>query len=417
MAKYLKDIDRNSQTTMDEHEAAYLRLGRPNHEQRFQYQRWKARTRKAAEVNNWTFLLDEQAEADRNFGMALDGRKIVFKQWARQSEFSIAAYPTVGNTVHYRNLKLQTGDVLLCNRSRHSDGIFTTLVEGCQSFAHAAVYVLLESDGRKFPAVVEIHHEGVRAVPLKVFLSNCFSTYVEVFRNLKVTPNHQEKMVRESFTLLHELHGFDIDMDESQSVFLSCALTVALLYRRSGLAASWGRSRYSLKTMPNLEILGNTSSAKRDLLMPDDFSKHEDFVIIGTLDNGHFVELVARALVREKMQEIWQTRVLNPRHFPVTYSFFRWAVESVKERRWMLDRMISGLCGLSPGNFPSGPTPFLSLTQIVEPRIERAAKRVLEKLKAQKHQLFEAGPWSELSKRREIQDLVDSAISEFASLF
>jgi hypothetical protein len=151
--------------------------------------------------------------------------------------------------------------------------------------------------------------------------------------------------------------------------------------------------------------------------MPDDFSKHPDFSIVGTIDNGRFLELVARALVRERMQHVWQNQVLNPTAFPLGYHFFKKAVISAQQKIWFLGPLVARACGFTSKNFPHGPSVFIALTPVVEGRIERASKFVFENLQAESQIVFEASSWRELASHPKIKTLVARGMESFEKLY
>ncbi len=375
----------------------------PSYEQRFASQIAHARK--------------SRPNADEDYGMKLDGGHIFFDKWRGCRDFFLNSYEFDEESVKYRGLNLQTGDVILCNRARDSDGIFTTLVEGRQSFSHVAMFAILEDEGQKFPAVIEIQQEGVRAVPLRVFAGSSFSTYVEVYRSRQMSAKARKMLAIEALAMMRETHGFDILMDDTQDVYMSCALMVSHLFKRAGLTPIEGGSVYSLKTLSNLYFLGVESCAGRPLLMPDDYSRSADFYLVGQLDNGCFVDLVARALVRERMQEIWQTKKLDPKLFPIEFLVNKVAVSCVKRRVLFLGEMVSRKMGFTLDTFPSGPVNFIALTPIVERRIEKAASQVAQKLKNLRSDLLEKSSWDRLSRSPRLKTLVRAAMSDFEALF
>lgn len=385
----------------------YLSLGQPSQEQRFRFQR-----------ELFLNAIHNQ-QSISSYGMELDGKPIHFSDWKSKAEFHLDDYAKsrTGSNVLFRGVEFQSGDILLCNRSRGSDGMFTTLIDGLQNFAHVAIYALLESEGEHYPAVVEIHYQGIRAVPLKVFLDENFSTYVEIYRSREIKATDLPKISAVCAEMMAEPHGFDVDMDESQDKYVSCALTAAQLYRRAGLKAPASRSRYHAGTQANLEFLGNSSSGNRDLLMPDNFSNDPGFFLVGVVDHGKFLTLLGRALVRERMQEIWQTKTMKRKKLPIWLPIGKLAVRAVQKRIWPLDRMVARGFGFPPESFPSGPATFIALVPVVEEKIEAAADQVVAGLVARKEEVLQHSRWQELRNSPPVRELVVSAMREFESLF
>jgi len=386
--------------------ADYLALARPTYEQRFQFQR----------------LLHQRGQmlnfhSSGTFGWKFDSNPIRFSSWKSDRRFRLETYAYAGNVVHLRGICFHTGDILLCNRASASDGIFTTLAEGRQSFAHVAVYALLRDSQGLYPAALEIHREGVRAVPLKVFLDDNFHAYLEVFRANEVGSECHSRIVDVGLQMLTETHGFDIDMDQTQDVYVSCALMAAQLYRRAGLTPARPGSRYNPSVMPNLEILGNTSSANRDLLMPDDYSRDPRFSLVGLVDNGRFFDLLARGLVRERMQEVWQTMVLEPARFPFGHALMRFTVRHLQRQTWPLAHLLAPRMGFKTDSFPSGPTTFIALVPTVEARIEKATSTIAAGFRAYEGEVLGLPSARSIANHPSIQQLVCAAMAEFESLF
>nr|HRO68124.1 hypothetical protein [Pseudobdellovibrionaceae bacterium] len=86
-------------------------------------------------------------EGRTDFGLDTESRSIRLEDWSREEAYSLDAYQAFSDGVVYRQVGFLPGDVFLCNRTDDSDGIFTTLVEGEQSFAHAAIFAMLEKNG------------------------------------------------------------------------------------------------------------------------------------------------------------------------------------------------------------------------------------------------------------------------------
>jgi len=409
----LKEVNYNN---IDIH-FKYLSLSHPNLIERFAFQQWKSRFIIDTINNDQKWIFNDLNESKKDYGMKLDIGPFQFSRWSRRNEFEISSYELDGTSLLYRNNRFEIGDIILCNRSDDSDGIYTTLVEGFQNFSHAAMFTILEKDNKKFPAIVEVQDDGVFAVPLRVYLSKKFCTYVEIYRHKQITPQIQKNMSLESLKIIHEKHGFDIMMDESQSVYLSCALTVSQLYQRSGMSKFLGHSRYSLKTLKNLQILGVESCTNQDLLMPDDYSKMEDLSLIGVIDNNCLNEIIARRLMKERMQEVWQTKILNPKNFPILFPVIKFGVQQVQKRTGVLGSLIARAAGFTIESFPSGPSAFIALSPTVVARVEKASRRISNGLVKMEANFLHHTPWEEISKHPEVRSLVLNAMNDFEKLF
>ncbi|MBX3040431.1 MAG: hypothetical protein KF789_06950 [Bdellovibrionaceae bacterium] len=385
--------------------------------QRFLFRRERHSRLESARADQRSAILADWAEGHRDFGMDTDSRSIRFEDWSKESVYSQESYQPTAEGVIYRQVEFLPGDVFLCNRTDDSDGIFTTLVEGEQSFAHAAIFAMLEKDGCRYPAAVEIHHEGVRAVPLNVYLSDRFNSYVETYRHEALTTELRNRINAESLRILGETHGFSIYMEENQEHYLSCAMTVSLIFARAGVGSIAGKSRYSLKTEPNLKVLGVSSCANRDLLMPDDFAKNPNFVLAGAVDNGRFFEVTGRMLARERIRSYWQTRRMRRRRFPMSFPVAWLLLRSVQWRIPRLSPMAANLIGFTVDNFPSGPATFIALTPLAEERMKKASVRIAEALKNDHGGFLSLKSLDDVHESDDIRALVESSLAEFRKFY
>jgi Permuted papain-like amidase enzyme, YaeF/YiiX, C92 family len=396
-------------------EASYLALEHPTYEQRFEFQRWRSQALKIAETKGWTRLLQDRAEGRRDYGLDPDDYNISFFEWQKRPEFALEAYRQDSGAVSYRGLHLEPGDILLTNLASDSDGIYTTLAEGRRSFSHVAAYVLLENEGRKFPAVVEIHDEGVRAVPLRFFLSDKFVSYVEVYRQLGLTERTRNTLGAVALAMMRESHGFDFYMNESQSVYLTCALTVSHLFRRAGIEPAKEESRYDPLKQANIRFLGFESELGRKLLLPDDFAASPKLKLVGVVDNAQFMQKMARDLVRDHIQEIFVTEQLDATRFPWDFYVYRFAVNSIQHRSWIAPLLLKVL-GFRRDNFPSGPAMFLALAKPAFERVEESSRKLAKLLASHETAIQKARSWDELETNPEIRALVSEASEGFEAL-
>ncbi len=392
-------------------EAEYLAIGHPDYEQRFKFQRFKAEVFKEAEQQHWRDILEQVAQGREDYGLDPDAYDVHFESWKSRAEFGPAAYKREGTGISFRGQHLESGDVLMTNLSSDSDGVYSTLTDRRNNFSHVAVFVMLPGD---FPAVLEIHDEGVRAVPLKFFLSDRFSSYVEIYRFAELDAQKRAELGKAALDLTHESHGFDFYVDDTQTKYLTCALTAANLFRRVGLAPIEGTTYYDPLTYPNLVILGVTSTAGRRLLLPDDYMKSPRLKLVGVVDNGRFDRVVARALVRDRVQDLWRTHDLDVHNFPYDYAIYHFAVNSIQTNSWIAPVFLKFL-GFRQDNFPHGSITFLSLAKPALERMENASREV-DKGLSQKD-LFANRTWEETVKDPAVAALVNKSTAEFAELF
>ena len=401
---------------VDKEVTSYLSLEHPTYEQRFEFQRWHAGQEKKAEADGRKELLANRDEGRRDYGLDPDDFHISFYDWSKRAEFALDAYENEGGDVLYRGVRLEPGDLFLANLASDSDGIYTTLAEGRRSFSHVAVYVLLERDGLKYPAVIEIHDEGVRAVPLRFFLSDRFVSYVEAYRYRVMPDKAKEKLGTVALQMIQEVHGFDFFMNESQSVYLTCALTATQLFRRSGMEPVTEESRYDPQKLANIHFLGAESGLGRKLLFPDDFGQSPKMRLIGFVDNDRFIRKMARDLVRDRVQEMFITERLDEKRFPWDFRVYQFAVTSIQTHSWMAPLFLKVL-GFRADNFPSGPTMFLSLAKPAFERVEESSRKLAKELEAHEDKLQSAKSWDALESDPEVHAMVMESMEGFEALY
>ena len=123
-------------------------------------------------------------------------------------------YEYAENGLIYRDLLIKEGDLLLVDLNKIFDGINTSFSAPRSSFTHNGIVIFLEHDGRKVPAVFEIHATGLRIVPLNRYLSPEFTSYVEVFRRTEAGPLNAEwsdQLSQLVNRLLTEQMGYDFN--------------------------------------------------------------------------------------------------------------------------------------------------------------------------------------------------------------
>jgi hypothetical protein len=399
-----------SKTDFLKGEREYLALVHPDFEQRFAYQAWKAMA-----LGNGTDLMLN--EGRRDFGMKVYDKGITLEGWGEQENFSLESYESRDGRVAYRGVEFQTGDILLTNQQSDSDGLFSTLLEGEINFSHVAIFAVLPWRGKQLPAVIEMNEYGARAVPLKAFLSDRFNSYVEVFRWREPLSNPaKEKIASAAYGIMAENHGFDIYQDAGQDYYLNCARTVAEICKRAGLAVPEAGSRYHPGTHRNLTILGIEASAGRALMMPDDYARWSELGMVGVVDNGCFDDVLARALVRDRIQEIWRTEVLDRGRFPFKYHVNEFVIRGIQEKTWYSPLLLK-LAGMKRAHFPSGPLVFLSLAPIGNTQMEAATRRLRQDLKAHMERLRLLGSWRSLREDPQIRTLVLEASRSYLELY
>jgi hypothetical protein len=398
-------------------DAAYLALGRPTFEQRFSSQLKRAEAFQAALAEAKGPVLEKLHEARKTFSMRYCDKGIRVSEWSKQAEFSLQSYQFDGQRVTYRGTQFESGDVLLTNQSSDSDGLFSTLLAGEINFSHAALFILLDFDGQKYPAVIEMNEDGIRAVPLKALLSAQFNSYVEIFRSRSPLSSEEKTSLENSAAqMLEEDHAFDIFQDAEQTKYLNCARTISEIFLRAGLIAIPGASYYHSRTFKNLKTLGIFSSANKFFLMPDDYARSDRFYLIGLIDNAQFHQMLARHLMRSRIQEIWRQNLLAPSQFPLEYKLNKFVISSVQKNTWFSGLLLRFL-RIDRARFPSGPVTFMSLITLGNRFMESGTRKILKKLLEKPARFQNLQSWQALRYDKAVVDLLNQASMDFSSLY
>ncbi|RZA09750.1 MAG: hypothetical protein EOP11_00645 [Proteobacteria bacterium] len=398
-------------------ERKYLSQENPNFEGRFQHMKRKAEAYRAAELTSLREILTFRDEGRVDYGMHVYQKNLSLDTWAHRPEFSLEAYEAAEEGVYFRGIKFTTGDLLLTNQDCDSDGLFSTLLEEQINFSHVAMFCLLNYRGKLLPSVLEINEMGVRAIPLKAMASERFNTYLEIYRlRAPLSRAEKERINSAAITMMQETHAFDIYQDDTQTKYLNCARTVAELFRSAGVEPIPATSQYHPRTFRNLEFLGIDACAQKSMLMPDDFIRSQAFRIEGSIDNGRFVDVVARGLMRERIQEIWRTKFMDRKNFPTEFLVNRFVINGIKQNRWYAPGLLRA-AGFSRDQFPSGPLMFLSLVPTANRLMKQGSRTIRRGLQARPEKVMDASSWQSLTMDEEVRALVLRGSERFARLY
>ena len=234
-----------------------------------QYWRWK--------TNDYlTRQLGEEGLVPRYVGPEsfpdippIKGSKFSFDVWSQDPSLSISGYESHDGEIWFRGLKIRSGDILLADQNaKDGDGLFTSLVVEPKLASHVGQVVFLKKNGLVFPAVIEIHEKGLRAVPLNVFLSPQFMNYVEVFRVKNPPSDWEDRLSREGLDFLKEPHSYDLWAGEQDPRYLTCTNVALNLLRRTGAPEPAHRSTIepdSSKRISRLSVLPPIRFSRRPI--------------------------------------------------------------------------------------------------------------------------------------------------------
>lgn len=296
-----------------------------------------------------------------------------FAKWRQMPAF--AEYRFEGDTVHYRGLQLQPGDVLLANVNLDGNSVYTSLSEPKGYCPHAAVFAILRADGKRFPAVVETYEKGLRAVPLNVFLNARYVAYAEIYRHHALRPEDGEQVSAAAHEAIAEARGYNFYTCDPDPHYVSCTSLAQVVYQRLGLPRIASVSTIGHPGIQeNLKRLGY--HAFDPFFAPVDFLLNPDFRCVGWVDNNQFPRLLARELVEVGFRRLFERGQLDTRKMPLAHHINHWGIRHMR-RRTPLGRVISKVMGFDHLNLPRGPDPMLAIIAPVEADLGRAVRKLV----------------------------------------
>jgi hypothetical protein len=296
-----------------------------------------------------------------------------FERWSKYPQF--ARYLRDAERVIYRGIEFRPGDVLIINLQNPSEGLFTMVLEGRNYAPHMGMYIEIETEQGRFPAIYEIHQVGVRAVPLHVFLSDAVSSYVEVYRHRSFQPEWGELLDASARQILLENQGFNLFADEDHSHanhYLTCTSAVEYLVEKSGIALTLpGPSKLAPTTLAHVEPLGFETAG---FLSPTDIVQWDQMELVGIIDNGYFSDNITRQLVNERLSERLANDPLSLNSFD--YRLFRWASELIVSDTPVLAPILRTVFGYTKENFPVGTKEILAFMELIQMDINKSVKNL-----------------------------------------
>lgn len=314
-------------------------------------------------------------------------------------------YKTTANGVRLRNIDLEPGDMVLVDLNQIFDGVNTSFGEPRSQFTHQGVVVFLERDGKRIPAMFEIHGGGLRLVPLHRYLSPAFITYGEVHRlkdKHKRPDNWWAELSRTVERLLATQMGYDFQVREipegglelmldRNQLAVVCSSLPDVIFKTLGVPVHVEPSALNPGVIPNLRRFGLGELADRGhYLTPTDFRRSEDFRRVGVIDNGF-----ARNIVRELMMgsphvpgsvgylmthRRLDPALITPWQRRCLFRSVHWAMDHL-QRGTRVGKLIEGslslALGVEPHMLPQGPAEMLAMIVTLNNGIEKSGNVLL----------------------------------------
>ncbi len=345
-------------------------------ELKFYMQQWRLRTHR--------YLVDYLRDPDGMLSRYQGPSKILpippvkktkfgWDVWSRDRTLSLPFYDYWKGILYLRGLELKSGDMLITDQNMpDGDGVFTSITKEPRLGSHIGFLAFLEVGEDVFPAVIEIHEFGLRAVPLNVFVGPDFSNYIEVFRARNPPADWARTISNVGLPFLKEPHSYNLWGNEDDARYLTCATTALHLLRRTGAPCPIRRSVVEDQGLlrANLALLGYHPDK---LLMPCDFVKDSQFEFVGALDYLRVKTNMVSEMMGNHMAYLLKNYRVDASTFPQGFKMNRWGLDEMAKGSWA-GRAFIRWYGFNENNLPSGPRDLMAIFKVMEPLYYKASR-------------------------------------------
>jgi len=350
-------------------------------------------------------------EAKLNF-IPIKPSKYDFNKWSKIINQDKYLFEDGG--VRFHGILFRPGDHLVTSLNMDADGLYTTFSTPLGHFSHAGFFAILESENKKLPVVIEIYERGVRAVPLNVFTSPEFSSYIEIYRYNSLSEQTEKKINETALSLMNTVHGYNFYTEDDDTLYLTCTRVGALLMEKSGVVPVPPRSKIiHPMTLKNFERLGFVDKV---ILAPIDFTLSKKVRFINFIDNNQFFKDASRQLIVKKIQNLFETKNLNLEDFPFSVKLNKWGIEQVQKRTFFLAQLFRAMEGFNKNNFPKGPIYLMALVEPLEEMMGEVTQNSLSDITSIIDQNSRFSLKSSY-ENDEINRIIESHLNEIQSLF
>lgn len=275
----------------------------------------------------------------------------------------------------YRNMKLQSGDVILNHPIEHPVGIFTATAQEQSVFAHAAMIVFLKRVHGILPVVVDVYEKGVRAVPLHLFFSSQVIGYGEVYRLQNKPQGFNEILDLQISEVLNTEFGYDLTGSSSHKKSLSCTEFISYVLELVKLNPLESKSQIQEDIYHNILKLGYMN---QKFNLPNDVFQDSRFEFVGFVDNLISVqEMVVNEILLSKFRHNMMYKNLNPDKYRPLLWLGGMAIDMARYPFSPLGNLILVFTGFERDNFPVGAKNILVTVEIINTVFEKAMARCL----------------------------------------
>jgi hypothetical protein len=297
-----------------------------------------------------------------------------FERWSTQPAF--AEYRFEGNGVRYRGLLLQPGDLILPNVNLDGNFVYSALSDPKGFCPHSAVFVMLEANGLRYPAVLETYEKGLRAVPLCVFLNARYISYAEIYRHRDLQGADVSQVSGAALALLALARGYNFNtLDHDDCTYVCCTTVARQLYQTLGLPVL---DQFGAIRDPG--IRANMQRLDYEFLdvffTPIDFVRSDVFRFVGVVDNAQPARLIARELVEQRFRHCFSKGTIRSERLPLMVKLTHFGIGQMRGRT-LVGRLISGVMGFDHISLPKGPDRILAIVEPLEVELGKAVRGIL----------------------------------------
>ncbi|MBY0370911.1 hypothetical protein K2X33_09510, partial [bacterium] len=344
----------------------------------------------------------------------------------RQTHGILRPEPTAGEGAYrFRDrMTLLPGDMILLEQSTDTcRDMNTSIADPISLFSHSAIFLEIDHEGEKYPAVLEIYSHGLRILPADLYLSRRFSQYTEIHR-------FKDRDAQWPARLRQLAARYETELDKWSYDFYAKEFTrdQAARERTANCSNLPSHVRIELGCNPissrcevvsgAQKLTGSIGLPFKTYLTPTDYRRDKDLEMVGVIDTLDLESLLAHELVtrnpslRHTAGGILSQRAWDESKMPGQYSMTANLMGQIQQgSSW-------GLAGANLTtewpwtlqNFPKAPPKVIALITTIEPVVGKAMEGLRNELVQYPYEpqlratVPPANPSSEAAKIRQVLD-------------
>ncbi|MEM7443742.1 MAG: hypothetical protein AAF414_10480 [Pseudomonadota bacterium] len=298
------------------------------------------------------------------------------KGWVGEKEF--ANYKFTEHGVIYRGREFRPGDVFLTVINRPDFTVTAVCFNPWRYITHITTLVFLEHEGLKYPAVLETHEGGIRAVPLSGELHPRKTNYVEIYRHRDMTPDKVPALTKAAEEVLERNPYFSFNPDLSDESVVTCSELAHLLLKNTGLEPPKPLSRLGSGLVA---IDFGSSDVERPILAPSDLAASEYLDLVECIDFLDTTRLICGDLVNQVFQRHLDNKRLKIDALPVTYKVLLGMVGEM-QKGGAVGRFVGRRVGYDDlEELPKNPPSMIALFKVSERAVKKATNLLYQNAK------------------------------------